>query len=432
MITTHTTPWPNRQIHLLFSIALSSLLVLGTVRIILDEMKSDSNPFLKLVYGGGNRHNKVIMRMPINISKDELIEEGCNLFEGKWVLDNISYPLYTEESCPTLVKQVTCQKNGRPDSLYKNWRWQPNSCNLPRFNALKLLEILRDKRMMFVGDSIQRGMFDSLVCMLQSVIPREKMSLKRIPPRKIFIAEEFNASIEYFWAPFIVESNSDNALNHTVKKRLVRLDSISNHSKQWEDVDILIFESYIWWMYKPQINATYGYPPNVQEYNVTTAYRLALETWADWINTSINESRQKVYFMSMSPTHLWSWEWMHGSDGNCFNESSPIHDNLYRGTGSNIEIMEILRNVLGNLKTDVTLLNITQLSEYRKDGHTSVYGESRGKLLTKEQRLDPKNFADCIHWCLPGVPDIWNEILYAHVLKDYHLKRIKKHNPPPF
>lgn len=39
---------------------------------------------------------------------------------------------------------------------------------------------------MFVGDSVQRGQFESLVCMLQSVIPEGKKSLERIPPRKIF------------------------------------------------------------------------------------------------------------------------------------------------------------------------------------------------------------------------------------------------------
>lgn len=113
-----------------------------------------------------------------------------------------------------------------------------------------------------------------------------------------------------------------------------------------------------------------------------------------------------------------SWEWKPGSDENCFNESYPIQGS-YWGTGSNMEIMDIIHDQIQDLKGKVTFLNITQLSEYRKDAHASVYGERRGKLLTKEQRSDPKNFADCIHWCLPGVPDTWNEILYAHLLKSH-------------
>lgn len=82
--------------------------------------------------------------------------------------------------------------------------------------------------------------------------------------------------------------------------------------------------------------------------------------------------------------------------------------------------MGILEDVLNKLKINVKFLNITQLSEFRKDGHTSLYGERKGKLLTAEQISDPKTYADCIHWCLPGVPDTWNEILYAHLLRDYY------------
>ncbi|XP_073155980.1 protein trichome birefringence-like 31 [Henckelia pumila] len=398
------------RLHHIFRIALVSVLMLGAARVVLDGLRNNL----------GWRDNETA-RVPIEVSEEEIIVDGCNVFEGRWVWDNVSYPLYREEKCPFLVKQTTCVKNGRPDSLYQNWRWQPNACNLPRFDGLKLMEMLRNKRLMFVGDSIQRGMFESMVCLVQSAIPSAgKRSLQRIPPRKVFTVEGFNASIEYYWAPFIIESISDHATNHTVSKRLVKLDSVAKHSKEWSGVDILIFESYVWWMYKPVINATYG--DKLKEYNVTTAYRLALETWANWIESSVNPVTQKIFFMTMSPTHLWSWEWKPGTEGNCFNETHPT-ERSYWGTGSNLDIMGIVQDVISQLKVNVRVLNITQLSESRKDGHTSVFGERKGKLLTREQRADPKNFADCIHWCLPGVPDTWNEILYAVLLQDHRARR---------
>lgn len=410
----------------IFPVALASLLVVGALRVFLDNLRySDQFLFLWQSHLAGTRRT----RIPIVVSEEELIQDGCNVFEGKWVLGNSShYPLYKEDSCPFLVKQVTCQRNGRPDSFYQNWRWQPHGCNLPRFDALKLLEMLRDRRMVFVGDSIQRGMFESMVCLVQSAVTNGKKTLERIPPRKVFTIEEFNATIEYYWAPFIVESISDHATNHTVRKRMVRLDSIAKHARQWEGVDILVFESYVWWMYKPQINATYGsFPDDIKEYNVTKAYRLAMETWAKWINSTVNHRNQKIFFATMSPTHLWNWEWKGGRDGNCYNESLPIEENSYWGTGSNRDIMGIVKDVIGKLRVNnVRLLNITQLSEYRKDGHTSVFGERKGKLLTREQRQNPKEFADCIHWCLPGVPDTWNEILYALLLQDYHHTQLTK------
>ncbi|GKV08650.1 hypothetical protein SLEP1_g20254 [Rubroshorea leprosula] len=403
----------DRRIQSLFPLALASILVLGTMQLILDNLKSNGS-YVFQIYSEPKGNRNAFFVLP-----EDRIEEGCNLFEGEWKWDNVSYPLYTEDSCPYLVKQTTCLRNGRPDSLYQNWRWQPNSCQLPHFDPLKLLDILRNKRLMFIGDSVQRAQFESMVCLVQSAIPEGEKSFHRIPPTKIFKAEEYNASIEYYWAPFIVESNSDHATNHTVLRRLVNLDAIAKHGKSWEGVDVLVFESYVWWMFKPQINATSGTPGIVQEYNVTTAYRLALETWANWLESNINPLVQRVFFMTMSPTHLWSWEWKPGSNGNCFNETHPIQEASYLGTGSSLTIMEIVRDILQKLNINVTVLNITQLSEYRKDAHTSVYGERKGKLLTKEQRSDPNNFADCIHWCLPGVPDTWNEILYAYLLRSH-------------
>lgn len=56
------------------------------------------------------------------------------------------------------------------------------------------------------------------------------------------------------------------------------------------------------------------------------------------------------------------------------------------------------------------LLNVTHMSSRRKDGHSSMYylGPRIGPSLYKQ---------DCSHWCLPGVPDTWNELLYALILK---------------
>lgn len=90
-------------------------------------------------------------------------------------------------------------------------------------------------------------------------LPGRSSKLRYLKGSKILdlSIQDYNVSIEYYWAPFIVESISDHATNHTVLKRMVKLDSIANHGKHWKGVDVLVFESYVWWRYRPVINATY-------------------------------------------------------------------------------------------------------------------------------------------------------------------------------
>lgn len=106
-----------------------------------------------------------------------------------------------------------------------------------------------------------------------------------------------------------------------------------------------------------------------------------------------------------------SREWETGSEGNCYNEKMPIKDEGYWGSGSDLPTMRMVERVLNSLRSKVSVINITQLSEYRKDGHPSIYRKF-WETLSPEQLSNPVSYSDCIHWCLPGVPDVWNELLF--------------------
>lgn len=59
-------------------------------------------------------------------------QKGCDIFDGKWIYDPNASPLYSGAQCPFLSNQVSCQRNGRPDSQYERWSWEANQCAIPR------------------------------------------------------------------------------------------------------------------------------------------------------------------------------------------------------------------------------------------------------------------------------------------------------------
>lgn len=63
----------------------------------------------------------------------------------------------------------------------------------------------------------------------------------------LFLIKENNATKDFYWAPFLIESNCDNLKNHRVSERIVRVQAIEKHVRYWTDVDVVVFNSYIWW-----------------------------------------------------------------------------------------------------------------------------------------------------------------------------------------
>lgn len=59
--------------------------------------------------------------------------------------------------------------------------------------------------------------------------------------------------------------------------------------------------------------------------------------------------------------------------------------------------------------SDFHVLDITKLSEFRADAHPSTAGG--------------KKHQDCMHWCLPGLTDTWNDI-FVRLLEDIEALRL--------
>ncbi|KAI4384552.1 hypothetical protein MLD38_002692 [Melastoma candidum] len=341
--------------------------------------------------------------------------EGCDVFSGRWVKDDSGHPLYEESECPYIQPQLTCLEHGRPDKEYRNWRWQPHGCSLRRFNATLMLENLRGKRMMFVGDSLNRGQYVSMVCLLHSIIPQGSKSMETFGSLKVFTAKDYNATIEFYWAPFLLESNSDNAIVHRIPDRMVRQGSINKHGNNWKGVDIIVFNTYLWWMTGQKMKMLRGsFEDEVKHFvamETEDAYRVALRSMLEWVKENMDPKKTRVFFTSMSPHHPEGEEW--GEPGaNCYNQTTPIEDTSFWPKEASKSMMGVIGEVFPESEVPITLLNITQLSGYRKDAHTQIY-KKQWNPVTPEQMANPRSYADCVHWCLPGLQDTWNELLFV-------------------
>ncbi|KAF8748238.1 hypothetical protein HU200_012981 [Digitaria exilis] len=342
--------------------------------------------------------------------------EGCDVGHGEWVRDEAARPWYQEWECPYIQPQLTCQAHGRPDKGYQNWRWQPRGCSLPSFNATMMLEMLRGKRMLFVGDSLNRGQYVSLLCLLHRAIPDSAKSFETTDSLSIFRAKNYDATIEFYWAPLLAESNSDDAVVHRVGERVIRGAPMEKHSRFWQGAHIIVFNSYLWWTAGDKINILRGadndMSKDIVEMKSAEAYRLVLYQVVRWLERNADPKNSRAFFVTASPTHTDSAAWGDETEGgNCYNQTPPISDAAAYRSSTSQEIQRVTEEVLATSRVPVGLVNITQLSEYRRDAHTQTY-KKQWSEPTKEQRADPRSYADCTHWCLPGVPDTWNELLY--------------------
>lgn len=76
--------------------------------------------------------------------------------------------------------------------------------------------------------------------------------------------------------------------------------------------------------------------------------------------------------------------------------------------GTNVEVRMVNQHLDKALEeSDFHLLDITQMSKFRADAHPASAGG--------------KKHDDCMHWCLPGITDTWND-LFATLLNGHKIR----------
>ncbi|KAL0333507.1 UNVERIFIED_CONTAM: protein trichome birefringence-like 8 [Sesamum angustifolium] len=307
----------------------------------------------------------------------------CDYSNGKWVWDETLPDRRYTEKCPFLDPGFRCHESGRQDLGYQKWRWQPQACNLPRFDANDFLERSRNGRIVFAGDSIGRNQWESLICMLAQGVSNYSTIYEEhgnpITKHKGSSQSNFKNTTSRCSTTYSSHRSTTTQCTEEVRG-VIRVDKLHWFSDKWIGADVLVFSAGHWWNQDKTLKSLkliYGLPvPNL--------------------------SIRGHYFQEKE-----GGEWNKGGTCNMSREPETDYSKLGPEPPNNIMIYEVVEQMKSAMRT-INFLNITYLTEFRKDGHPSSNREPGTPADAPE---------DCSHWCLPGVPDTWNELLYAELLR---------------
>ncbi|RDX80276.1 Protein ALTERED XYLOGLUCAN 4, partial [Mucuna pruriens] len=339
----------------------------------------------------------------------------CDYFNGKWVRDKRG-PLYNGTTCGTIKENQNCVAHGRPDTGYLYWRWKPSECRLPRFDPRAFLNLVNNKHLAFVGDSMARNQLESLLCLLTTSSSSTLVYNNDNNKFRRWHFPSHNATVSVYWSPFLVKGveKSNNGPDHN-ELYLDRLDE--RWGGDMGQMDLIVLSIGHWFLH-PAVYYEAGsvlgchYCPalNHTEIGFYDVLRKALRTALDGIVNRRGGHGVGVIVTTFSPAHF-EGEW--DKAGAC-PKTRPYRkeEKQLEGMDAEMRKIEVEEVEAAKLKAKeiggfrLEALDVTKLALLRPDGHPGPYMYPFPFANGAQERVQN----DCVHWCLPGPIDTWNEI----------------------
>nr|CAD1838823.1 unnamed protein product [Ananas comosus var. bracteatus] len=317
---------------------------------------------------------------------------SCDLYHGKWVYDPAG-PLYTSNTCPIITQTQNCQVNGRPDKEYVNYRWNPDGCDLPRFDAKKFLELMRHKTLAFVGDSVEAPKNRGNRRMQRWYFPSTSTSIARV--WSSWLVNRTNA-------PLVSARNGIDQVQLDIPDKvfmdlLPRFDVLVLSSGHWfakRSAYLLngtIVGGQLWWPKE------FGTMP----VNNVEAFGISVETSLSAIANNPNFTGL-VIIRSYSPDHYEGGAWNTG--GSCTGKTRPVTELVQNGFTDIMYEKQVTgfqraaAKVRGGAK--LRFMDITEPFAYRPDGHPGPYRNTDPKKVTTRGPTEsPRRRIACIGAC---------------------------------
>jgi len=353
----------------------------------------------------------------------------CDLTKGTWQ-KSTTPPLYKDLKVDGEYRCL--RKTSHPEK----YMWVPDDCELPPFDARHMQRIVSRRPLLMVGDSLVRNTYESLRMSMpvfhnitfvfdQYFGPACKIIHKSENKRELYQ----NATDPYEIMNDILRQAEETAgssydisgASHDLERIRMGLVACDVKLGGWPSTG---------WMQRIQNNTIvmfggghhFAHRGNIYHHKNRTledsgggihveAFRIALAN----VLHKLEEIRftGDVIVQTYSPAHFFHGDW--DSQGSCNGKTGPENNiSVYAGqlgsaSFSDVEAVNSMLRSMSSIssKIKVHILDITAMSWGRADAHPGNSSNDSPSKLTKN---------DCSHWCLPGVPDVWNQAL-LHMLR---------------
>ncbi|KAI3880135.1 hypothetical protein MKW92_018416 [Papaver armeniacum] len=392
-----------------------SLLCFGSLYLLFSALKNSNKSFIYSI----DKHANLEFKPPSS-SSSAAAASVCDYTKGSWIYDPIGSTKRYDNTCKEIFKGWNCISSNKSNAYgIIKWRWQPNECNLPQFDPIRFLKQFSNTNIGFVGDSLNRNMFVSLVCSLKQV-SKEVKKWRPAGSDRGYTFLRYNLTVAYHRTNLLARygrwqaNENGGALESLGYKEGFRVD-VDVPEGTWAEApsfhDILILNTGHWWwapskfdpIKSPMLFFEKGLPV-VPPIRPDLGLDMVLSNMILYVEKTMRPGGIK-FFRTQSPRHFEGGDWDQG--GSC-QRVKPISadkaEELFslENNGTNVETRLVNQHLYRALKTSsFQVLDITGLSELRADAHPSTAGG--------------KKHVDCMHWCLPGITDTWNDLLMAYL-----------------
>ncbi|XP_040380825.1 protein ALTERED XYLOGLUCAN 4-like [Oryza brachyantha] len=351
----------------------------------------------------------------------------CDASAGRWVRDPTG-PAYTSLTCPTLPDSKNCHKYGK-DPGHFHWRWQPDGCDLPRSSPELFLAAVRGRQLAFIGDSLARNQMESLLCLLsQAETPTKVLAgdadgggvLEWRFPAHGFT---FMAITTRFLARGEAVVGVDGKPTASFDVHLDEPDPA--WASRLRGLDYAVFSGGNW-LFRVNYFSEGGRrvgcsgcnDASLADFGVALAVRRVVRAALEATARCGDCKRGLVAFVrTYTPSHFEHGSWF---DGSYCNRTRPWEEGAEAASWDQAIGWELrkaqIEEVTRARKTTATtsgsrrrfeVLDVTKAMMLRADGHPGWHYDKRSAGGAN----------DCLHWCLPGPIDMWNDVL-LHKISD--------------